>query len=627
MHVLATAGHVDHGKSALVATLTGKHPDRLKEEQTREMTIDLGFAWFSLPDGEEVGIIDVPGHIDFIENMLAGMGGIEGVMLVIAADEGMMPQTREHLDIIDLLEIKKGVVILNKVDLIQDPVWLDLIEDEITQELSKTSLSGVRVIRFSSKTQEGLPELKKFLQEFSTEWNPPPNPNSPRLAVDRVFSLQGFGTVVTGTLLEGTFQVGDEIEILPEKINARIRGLQTHNKKINLAQAGTRTAINLGGIVKEDIRRGNVVSKPGYLDATRRLDVSVRLLDHEGISVKHNDRVKVFIGTAQKTARIRLLGKVSLTKGEEGFLQIETEDSVCAKTGDHFIIRKASPSITLGGGVVLDAHPKGRYKLNDEKKIEGLRLKLKSDAKELILEQLNTACNVTQLARILEIGIDQVNNLVQSMLTQKAILKIANPNGSDNDALLIRTDAWHRIIANVTSTLEEKHSLQPYRSGFQIEEIERLLETGGIPIRTVIHYLSLDGKVIETNQLIRLAPFQPILSPTQERNKSRLWQMIDADPFAPPNPQNIREILGQELYSALLEGSELVKVSDDVIFRKKEIESMSQYVTERLEGGQSITVAGFRDKFATSRKFALAFLEYLDRQKVTRRDGDARVRF
>jgi len=231
------------------------------------------------------------------------------------------------------------------------------------------------------------------------------------------------------------------------------------------------------------------------------------------------------------------------------------------------------------------------------------------------------------LSKKLEIDIGEVNNLVHSMLAQKDILEIANSTGNDNDAFLIRTDAWNNIIAQVTSTLEEKHSLQPYRSGFQMEEIERALETGGIPIRTIIQHLSLHGKIIETNQLIHLAHFQQTLSPMQERNKSKVWQLIDADPFAPPNPQNIREILGQELFSALLEGSELVRMSEDVIFRNKELDQMSQYVNDLLESGQTITVASFRDKFATSRKFALAFLEYLDRQKVTRRDGDVRVRY
>jgi selenocysteine-specific elongation factor len=627
MRVLATAGHVDHGKSALVATLTGTHPDRLKEERTREMTIDLGFAWFGLPDGDEIGIIDVPGHIDFIENMLAGMGGIDGVMLVIAADEGIMPQTREHLDIIDLMEIKSGVVILNKVDLIDDPVWLDLIEDEITKEVSKTSLSGARVIRFSSKTHEGLEELKRFLQDISKETKSPTFKNSPRLSVDRVFSLQGFGTVVTGTLLDGTFQVGDEIEIVPAKVNARIRGMQTHNKKIALAQAGNRTAINLGGIVKEEIRRGDVIAKPGHLVPTRRLDVSVRLLQHEGISLKHDDHVRLFIGTAQKNARIRLLGKRTLAEGEEGFLQIETDELVSAKNGDHFIIRRPSPSITLGGGIVLDINPQGRYKLNDEKKIEGLRLKQVGDPNKLILEQLATASSVAQLSDKLKLDNKEISGLVQSMLAQREILIISTPMGNDNDAYLIRTDAWESLLQQVLSVVAKKHTLQPYRSGFRMDELERGLETGGIPLRIIIDHLSEEGKVIGRNHLIRLSNFKPALSPLQEKNKVKAWQLLDTDPFTPPPPQQIREILGQDLFSALVEAGDLVKVSDEVIFRKSEFDQMKQYVETQLENRQTITVAGFRDRFTTSRKFALAFLEYLDRIKVTRRDGDVRVHY
>ncbi len=627
MHVLATAGHVDHGKSTLVAALTGIHPDRLKEERAREMTIDLGFAWFKQADGEEIGIIDVPGHIDFIENMLAGMGGIDGVILVIAADEGIMPQTREHLDIIDLLGINKGVVILNKVDLIDDPVWLDLIQDEITQAVSKTSLSSAKFIRFSSKTQEGLQELKHFLSVFSQERMSPPIINSPRLSVDRVFSLQGFGTVVTGTLLDGTFQVGDEIEILPSKKIARIRGMQTHNKKITLAQAGSRTAINLGGIIKEEVNRGDVIAKPGNLVPTRRVDVTVRLLEHKGISVKHDDHVRFFIGSAQRNARIRLLGKGILIEGEEGFLQIETDESISAKNGDHFIIRKASPSITLGGGIVLDVHPQGRYKLRDEKKIEGLHLKLLGDPNKLILEQLTTAGSAAQLSKKLELDKTEISVRIQELLTQREILKISNPMGNDNDAFLIRTDAWESILRQVVTTLQDKHSLQAYRSGFRMEEIERVLETGGIPFRIIIDHLSEEGKVVEHNHLIRLAYFQPALSPLQERNKAKAWQLLDSGPFTPPTPQQLRDILGQDLFSALLENGDLVKVSEDVVFRKNEFDQMREYVETLLESGQDVTVSGFRDKYATSRKFTLAFLEFLDRQKVTRRDGDVRVRY
>lgn len=627
MHVLATAGHVDHGKSAIVATLTGTHPDRLKEEKTREMTIDLGFAWFGAANGEEIGIIDVPGHIDFIENMLAGMGGIDGVMLVIAADEGIMPQTREHLDIIDLLEIKKGVVILNKVDLIDDPVWLDLIEDEITQEVSKTSLSGARVIRFSSKTHEGLEDLKQFLNNLSKETAPPPSLNSPRLSVDRVFSLQGFGTVVTGTLLDGNFEVGDEIEIIPTNANARIRGMQTHNKKITLAQAGSRTAINLGGIVTEDISRGDVIVKPGTLIPTRRLDVSVRLLQHEGISLKHDDHVRFFIATAQKNARIRLLGKRTLDKGEEGFLQIETDELVSAKKGDHFIIRKSSPSVTLGGGIILDIHPQGRYKLNDEKKIESLRLKLNGDSNKLILENLTTACSEAQLSRKLELDKTEVSIVVQSLLAQNVILKIPNRMSEDNEVYLLRTDTWESILQQVIINIQEKHSLQAYRSGFRMEEIERVLETRGVPIRMIIEHLVAEGKIIETNHLIRLANFQFVFSPLQERNKENAWKLMDTNPFTPPTPQQIRDILGQDLFSALIESEDLVKVSEAVVFRKKEFDQMCEYVETLLENDQTITVAGFRDRFNTSRKFALAFLEFLDRKRVTRRDGDIRVRY
>jgi selenocysteine-specific elongation factor len=356
------------------------------------------------------------------------------------------------------------------------------------------------------------------------------------------------------------------------------------------------------------------------------MDVSVRLLPHDGISLRHNDRVKLFIGTAQKNARIRLLGKNILSEGEEGFLQIETDESMCAKKGDHFIIRKASPSITLGGGVILDVNPRGRYKLNDEKILEGLRLKLIGDPNELILEQLTSASSIAQLSKVLGLEKEQVLDRVNSMLAHKDILRIPIPKGND-DNYMIRTDVWEKILQQVLIVLAEKHSQQPFRSGFRMEEIERDLETGGIPFSNIVIHLAEQGKIAENNHLIRLSGFQIRLSPVQESKKTKAWQLLATDPFSPPISQQIREILGQDLFSALVEGGELIMVSEDVVFRKNEVDQMSQYVETLLKSGQAITVAGFRDRFTTSRKFALAFLEYLDRQKVTRRQDDVRVRY
>ena len=368
MHILATAGHVDHGKSALVAALTGTHPDRLKEEQIREMTIDLGFAFFKTPSGEEIGIIDVPGHIDFIDNMLAGMGGIEGVLLIIAADEGIMPQTREHIAILDLLDVTQGIVVLTKVDLVNDPDWLELIEDEIRKVIDTTSLKNLPILRVSAKTGQGIEELKTQIDLLVKNGIERVISESPRLPIDRVFTIQGFGTVVTGTLLDGDFEIGDEVEILPEKIKSRIRGLQVHNTKVQRSLAGNRTAVNLVNVNKDEVNRGSVLTKPGTYTTTGRIDVSVRLLANEEAFIKHNDHLNFFSGTTHRIARIRLLGSRSLSGGENGYLQLEFERPICVNKGDHYILRKSSPSITVGGGEILETTPGFRYRLQDPEK-------------------------------------------------------------------------------------------------------------------------------------------------------------------------------------------------------------------------------------------------------------------
>ncbi|NTV36771.1 MAG: selenocysteine-specific translation elongation factor, partial [Anaerolineaceae bacterium] len=365
MHVVGTAGHVDHGKSTLVAALTGIHPDRLKEEQQREMTIDLGFAWLPLPNSETVGIVDVPGHRDFIENMLAGVGGIDAAIFVIAADEGVMPQTREHLAILDLLQIPAGVIALTKIDLVDDPDWLDLVELDIRQVLNGTVLQDSPLVRVSARTGVGLDELKSALQVIVTASPPRPDLSRPRLPVDRVFSMTGFGTVVTGTLQDGIFRTGDEVEILPAGIHGRIRGLQTHKRKEQTAHPGSRTAINLSGVEMDQVRRGDVISLPGKYKPTQRMDVHFRMLRDASRALLHSTRVKLFLGAAEVPARVRILGYEFIKPGEEGFIQLEMESAVVAVRGDHFIIRWPSPGETIGGGEVVDPYPARRHKRFD----------------------------------------------------------------------------------------------------------------------------------------------------------------------------------------------------------------------------------------------------------------------
>jgi len=394
MRVIGTAGHVDHGKSTLVKALTGINPDRLREEQEREMTIDLGFAWLILPtkaqpEGEEIGIVDVPGHRDFIENMLAGIGGIDMVLFVVAADEGVMPQTREHLAILDILQIPTGVVALTKIDLLGENTserneWLTLVEQDLHSVFKNTVLDNAPIVRVSPVTGEGIEELKYAISDCLSEHSPRIDFGKPRLPIDRVFTISGFGSVVTGTLIDGSFHIGNEIEILPNGLKGRIRGLQTHKKKEDIAFPGSRTAINISGISANQIKRGDIVAHPGDYQITRRLDAHFRLIPDASRSIKHNMEVKFFIGSSETMARLRLLGTEELKPGEEGWIQIEPYAPVVAMRNDRYILRFPSPGETLGGGKIVDPHPKSRHKRFSKEVIQNLNNLLRGSPEDII---------------------------------------------------------------------------------------------------------------------------------------------------------------------------------------------------------------------------------------------------
>ena len=376
MHVIGTAGHVDHGKSSLVQALTGIDPDRLLEEKKRQMTIELGFAWYESTAVGTVGIVDVPGHKDFIENMLAGVGGIDAVILVIAADEGVMPQTREHLSIISLLNVNTGLVVLTKVDMVDDSDWVDLVEADVRDFLIGSPLENAPILRVSTVTGEGISELRDALDEALMPLAARLDKGKPRLAVDRVFTMTGFGTVATGTMLDGSFRLDDEVVILPSGVKSRIRGLQSHQKRESIAFPGSRTAINLAGVDTSLVKRGNVIAAPGKYQPTRRIDAKIDVLGDAAAGLKHNQYVKVFVFTSETIGRLRLLQKQLIKPGEAGWVQIEFEDELVVAAGDRFVMRQMSPAQTIGGGVVVEPHSGTRYKLADTAIIERLERKL-----------------------------------------------------------------------------------------------------------------------------------------------------------------------------------------------------------------------------------------------------------
>ncbi|MFN0072398.1 MAG: selenocysteine-specific translation elongation factor, partial [Chloroflexota bacterium] len=365
MRVVGTAGHVDHGKSTLIRALTGIDPDRLREEKERGMTIDLGFAWLTLPSGLEISIVDVPGHERFVHNMLAGVGGIDIALLVVAADEGIMPQTREHLDILDLLGISSGVVVVTKMDLV-DQEWLDLVVAEIEEGLQDSLLATAPLIPVSSTTGQGLEQLKFTLDTLLARERTRPMTGRPRLPIDRVFTMSGFGTVVTGTLIDGALHVGDELEIVPGGKRTRIRGLQSHRRKVDTVPAGTRVAVNVSGVSTDELARGEVLSAPGALRATRLLDVRLNMVREGPKTLRHNAEVTFHTGSAETIGKVALLDERELAPGEIGLAQIRLQQPVAVAKGDLFVIRLLTPALTIGGGVIIEPHPQRHRRFQDQ---------------------------------------------------------------------------------------------------------------------------------------------------------------------------------------------------------------------------------------------------------------------
>jgi selenocysteine-specific elongation factor len=633
MRVIGTAGHVDHGKSTLVEALTGTHPDRLKEEREREMTIDLGFAWMTLPDGDEVGIVDVPGHRDFIENMLAGVGGIDAVLFVVAADEGIMPQTREHLAILDILQVPGGVVALTKIDLVDDPEWLNLIEEDLRQAFAGTVLAKAPIMRVSARSRQGLPELISALQSCISSRPPRPDNNRARLPVDRVFSMVGFGTVVTGTLIDGYLKIGDEIDILPQNLRGRVRGLQTHNHKEEIAPPGSRTAVNIAGVNVGQIQRGSTVCHPGDYQTTRRLDVRFRLLKDASQSLQHNIEIKVYLGTAEVMARLRLLGKEALQPGEEGWLQLELVDPLVAVRGDRYILRRPSPGETLGGGIVVDPNPSGRHKRFDNKNLERLEALALGTPAEILLQAL-IACGVSTLSQVIlrsNLGMAAASAL-DKLVSDGQIVDLEGKGSlSVNIDSLVASQAWWtRVLDGTLRELDTYHQINPLRKGMPREELKSRLkfmlnsELSPHMFAAILHKLASEGHILENGRFVHRPGFAIQFSETQKHAIAALMARFAASPYAPPNVKDCQAAIGEDLFAVLVEEDRLVLAAPDVAFRREDYEQMKLEVKKMLEAQGTVSAAQVRDHFGTSRRYALALLEYLDSVGFTVRQGDTR---
>lgn len=626
MHVIGTAGHVDHGKSTLVQALTGINPDRLREEQEREMTIDLGFAWLTLPNGEQVGIVDVPGHRDFIENMLAGVGGIDAALFVIAADEGVMPQTREHLAILDLLRIPGGVVALTKIDLIDDPDWLELVQADVSEALEGTVLDGAPIIPVSARTGQGLAELTAALQEVLARTPPRPDRGRPRLWIDRVFTIGGFGTVVTGTLVDGHLEVGQEVEVLPRSLRARIRGLQTHKTRIQRAVPGSRVAINLTGVSKQDLARGDLVTVPGWLRPTTLADVRLDLLPDAPFPLKHNVFVKFFCGSAETVARVRLLGTETLAPGESGWVQLELEDPLPLVRGDRFIIRIPSPAVTVGGGEVVDPNPGRKHRRFRPEVLARLETLARGTPAEVLLQTLERRgpLTVRDLLEASGLGEAAPTALAELFSTGDAVVLDAVPEPAPARLVASRS-WWSATTARMRDELAAYHARYPLRPGMSREELRSALRLDPRTYNGLLARAAADGLVVDEAATVRLPEHQVRFTPQQQQAVDDLLARFRAAPYATPSVKEAAALVGEEVLGVLLARGDLVQVSPEVLFLRETYEEMVERIRAHIQQQGSITLAQVRDLFQTSRKYAQALLEYLDSVGVTRRVGDERV--
>lgn len=630
MYVIGTAGHVDHGKSTLVHALTGIDPDRLREEKEREMTIDLGFAWLTLPNGESVGIVDVPGHRDFIENMLAGVGGIDAALLVVAADEGVMPQTREHLAILDLLEVRAGVVALTKSDLAESPDWLELVAADISEILEGTALAGAPIVPVSARTREGLDRLVMALQEVLATVPPRPDLGQPRLPVDRVFTISGFGTVVTGTLSGGHFEVGQEVEVLPQGLRGRIRGLQTHKRKVERVLPGSRVAINLSGLSKSDLKRGDVVTTPGWLRPTVLVDVQLRYLPDAQTPLPHNAQLKFFSGAAETLARVRLLGQDALLPGETGWAQLRLRDPLALVKGDRFIVRVPSPPATVGGGVVVDPHPGRMYRRFRPEVLQRLETLAQGDPVEVLVQTLERSgpSPVHALLASSGLGAGGVAALRQA-LDAGQIVRL--DEGSEGEALensrqlVVSRAWWEKTIGALTAELAAYHQRFPLRVGMPREALRSSLKLDARVFNALLARAAEREIVKDKGAFVWLASHQVRLSPDQQERVNGLLAQFRQQPYAPPSVKEAVAAVGEDVLNVLLERGDLVQVAPEVLFLAATYEEMVGRIRSRIEQEGSITLAQVRDMFATSRKYAQALLEHLDAIGVTKRIGDVRV--
>ena len=627
--ILGTAGHIDHGKTSLIKAISGTDTDRLKEEKERGITIELGFAALDLPSGQHLGIVDVPGHEKFVKNMVAGATGIDIVVMVIAADEGVMPQTREHMEICTLLGVESGLVAVTKIDMV-DEEWLELALEDIRDFVKGTFLEDAPVATVSSTTQEGIPEFIEILDELAAKIPDRPPSDLFRLPIDRVFTMKGFGTVITGTLVSGQVKVGDQIMIYPSGITSKVRGIQVHNQSADQAIAGMRTAINFQGLEKEAIQRGEVLSKPGNLVASYMVDVSFQYLAGNKKPLKNRTRVRFHTGTSEVLGKIILLDCEELTPNEATAAQLRLDTPVALVKDDRFVIRSYSPVYTIGGGKVLNPIPRKHKRFKPEV-VDGLKA-LEHQAPEAIIAiQVEAAgyqgVSFAHLKMMTNLPDKQLEKILQNLLSQKTLIQIEKEN-----RIYIHHTCFEMLQEDIQRQLADYHQTNPLKAGMSKEE----LKTKFPPLLTprlfnlTLNQMTKENTIAQEENIIRLATHAVSLGGKQADVRDKILKTYLKAGLEPPYFKELAKSLdadakrSREVLMHLVNEGIIIKVKEDLFFHSEAINALKNKLVKFLEDQAEITTPQFKEMTGVSRKFVIPLAEYFDSSNVTLRVGDVR---
>ncbi|MDI6617394.1 MAG: selenocysteine-specific translation elongation factor [Clostridiales bacterium] len=630
--IIGTAGHIDHGKTALIKALTGRDTDTLEEEKKRGISINLGFTYFDLPSGKRAGIIDVPGHEKFIKNMLAGASGIDMVLLVIAADEGIMPQTREHLNILSLLDIKNGIVVVTKTDIVEKE-WLDAVIEDIREYLKGTFLQDADIVPVSSVTGKGIDTLVKLIDRLSDKVAAKDEGGIFRLPIDRVFTISGFGTVITGTLISGKIDEGDKIEIFPVKVETRARSIQVHEQPVKTAYAGQRVAINIANIKVEDIRRGYVAASIKSMEPSTMIDCRLNYLKDAGKPLKNRERVRVYQGTEELFGRVILLEDEELKPGESSLVQIRLESPISALSGDKYIIRRYSPMFTIGGGTIINSNAK-KHKRFDREVIDELAKMEKGDLDEIIEnETLKTSADfpdAKHLAKSTGKGLNEVGSIIDRLIKSRRLVAF-----SIGDSYCYVHRKYIDEIANkFRAILGQFHEKYPLRPGMSKEELKSRALKSSVKQNIFDDLLVMlkDMKEIKiSNKYISLYDFEIRLDSRQEDIKQKIMKLYGQAGINVPKTSEVIDNFGADKEAAgmvlgfLMDNGQLVKINEDMIISRDTYDGSISALKGFINKYGDINLAQYRDLLKTTRKYAVSLLEYFDDNKITKRIGDKRI--